>query len=65
MTQKQPTDALIAGVEDYLAELTDDDFDALVERVRPPADKNAKPAPKPSRTAESATPSELAAQIPR
>lgn len=65
MTQKQPTDALVAGVEDYLAELTDEEFDALVERVRPPADNAAKPAPKPSRTARDVTPEALAAQIPR
>jgi len=52
-------------VEDYLAELTDDEFDALVERVRPPADNTAKPAPKPSRTVRDATPEALAAQIPR
>lgn len=36
-----PTDYLRLGVEQYLRELPDDEFDDLVQRVRPPDDKPA------------------------
>ncbi len=35
-----PTDYLRLGTEQYLRELPDDEFDELIERVRPP-----KPSP--------------------
>lgn len=34
-----PTDYLRLGVEQYLRELPDDDFNELIQRVRPPDDK--------------------------
>jgi hypothetical protein len=36
-----PTDYLRLGVEQYLRELPDDEFNELVQRVRPPDDKPA------------------------
>lgn len=36
------TEALVAGVKQYLADMTDDEFDALVDEVREPADPNKK-----------------------
>lgn len=51
----QPTDVLEAAVKQYLSELSDDDFAALVAEVRPPADdepptppSSKKPATKPA-----------------
>lgn len=38
---KEPLTALVAGVEQMLSELTDEQFAALVARVRPPADTDA------------------------
>ncbi len=47
---KDPLAALVAGVEQMLSELDDDQWKALVARVRPPADEakddEQKPAPK-------------------
>lgn len=49
---KDPLAALVAGVEQMLSELDDDQWKALVARVRPPADADEpkddeqKPAPK-------------------
>lgn len=46
---KDPLAALVAGVEQMLSELDDDQWEALVARVRPPADESKdeqKPAPK-------------------
>ncbi|MBM7278283.1 hypothetical protein JTZ10_10965 [Gordonia rubripertincta] len=37
-TQTNPFDALYAGVKQFLAELTDDEFASLVAEVRPPAE---------------------------
>lgn len=34
-----PTAYLLLGVEQYLRELPDDEFDELVQRTRPPGDK--------------------------
>lgn len=39
------TEALVAGVKQYLADMTDDEFAALVDEVREPADTNTKKTP--------------------
>lgn len=38
-----PTDALVAGAEQFLAELTDQQFAALVKRVRAPQETDETP----------------------
>ncbi|MDH3026831.1 hypothetical protein QEN35_20965 [Gordonia alkanivorans] len=45
---KDPLSALVAGVEQMLSELDEDQWNALVARVRPPADpeKSDPAAPK-------------------
>ncbi|MGV9796070.1 hypothetical protein [Gordonia sp. NPDC003422] len=47
--RKDPLAALVAGVEQMLSELDDDQWQQLVARVRPPADddKPAEQKPKP------------------
>lgn len=48
----QPTDSLIAGVEAYVAELTDAELDDLLARTRPAADpKSATPPARPTSVA--------------
>lgn len=42
-----PIDMLVIGTEAYLRELSDDEFDALTRRVRPP--KSARYPAKPKR----------------
>lgn len=37
-TNTNPVDALLAGVKQFLAELSDDDLEALLAEVREPAD---------------------------
>lgn len=38
-----PTDALVAGAEQFLAELTDEQFAELVKRVRAPQETDQAP----------------------
>ncbi len=45
-----PTARLGSAVEDHLASLNPDDFDALIGRVRPPDESTKPPADKPSTT---------------
>lgn len=40
--QNDPVDALLAGTKQYLSELDDDAFAALVDEVRPPVDGNVR-----------------------
>lgn len=42
MASNNATDALVAGVEDYLAALSGDEFADLTARVRTPADPEGK-----------------------
>ena len=45
-----PTARLGSAVEDHLASLNPDEFDALIGRVRPPDESTTPPAGKPSST---------------
>ncbi len=45
-----PTARLGSAVEDHLASLNPDEFDALIGRVRPPDESTTPPADKPSTT---------------
>lgn len=47
-TGKSPVAALIAGVEQMLAELPEDQWQQLVARVREPADQTTDPKAKPA-----------------
>lgn len=51
----QPTDVLEAAVKQYLSELSDDDFAALVAEVRPPADAEEPTPPSSKKPATTTT----------